>query len=108
MRAFAVLHNKMGELRADIGERGLEGLCLLEQSGQRGNAGLAAELMEHPAAKARASQPRFIELPSLPTRRAEHVVELEDATGRKLSLKIPAGHLAEVLPLAQAFWRPGV
>jgi hypothetical protein len=60
------------------------------------------------AAKARASQPRFIELPSLPTRRAEHVVELEDATGRKLSLKIPAGHLAEVLPLAQAFWRPGV
>lgn len=51
---------------------------------------------------------RFIELPSLATRRAEHVVELEDAAGRKLSLKIPAGHLAEVLPLAQAFWRPGV
>lgn len=50
---------------------------------------------------------RFIELPSLPMRRAEHVVELEDATGRKLSLKIPAGHLAEVLPLAEAFWRPG-
>jgi len=53
---------------------------------------------------------RFIELPSLPVsmRRAEHVVELEDAAGRKLSLKIPAGYLAEVLPLAQAFWRPGV
>ena len=52
--------------------------------------------------------PRFMELPSLPARRGEHVVELEDAAGRKLSLKIPAGHLAEVLPLAQAFWRPGV
>lgn len=64
---------------------------------------------EKPTAKARAAQrPRFIELPSLATRRAEHVVELEDAAGRKLSLKIPAGHLAEVLPLAQAFWRPSV
>jgi hypothetical protein len=63
-----------------------------------------------PAAHARGRElpTRFIELPSLPTRRAEHVVELEDAAGRKLSLKIPAGHLAEVLPLAQAFWRPGV
>jgi hypothetical protein len=61
-----------------------------------------------PAAKVRAGNPRFIELPSLPARRAEHVVELEDAAGRKLSLKIPAGHLAEVLPLAHAFWRPGV
>jgi hypothetical protein len=50
----------------------------------------------------------FIELPSLPARRAEHLVELEDGTGRKLSLKIAAGHLAEVLPLAQAFWRPGM
>ena len=52
--------------------------------------------------------PRFVELPSLPMRRAEHLVELEDGTGRKLSLKVAAGHLAEVLPLAQGFWRPGV
>lgn len=61
--------------------------------------------------KARAAQPtpvrNFIELPSLPARRAEHLVELEDGTGRKLSLKVAAGHLAEVLPLAHAFWRPG-
>jgi hypothetical protein len=64
---------------------------------------------EKPAAQARPTErPRFIELPSLASRRAEHVVELEDAAGRKLSLKIPAGHLAEVLPLAQAFWRPSV
>lgn len=62
-----------------------------------------------PPAKARAPErPHFIELPSLPLRRAEHLVELEDGTGRKLSLKVAAGHLAEVLPLAQAFWRPGV
>lgn len=62
-----------------------------------------------PPAKARAPErPRFIELPSLPMRRAEHWVELEDGTGRKLSLKVAAGHLAEMLPLAQAFWRPGV
>ena len=50
----------------------------------------------------------FIELPSLPARRAEHQVELEDGTGRKLSLKIAAGHLAEVLPMVQSFWRSGV
>lgn len=62
-----------------------------------------------PAAKARtAVRPSFIELPSLPARRPEHLVELEDGTGRKLSLKVAVGHLAEVLPLAQAFWRPGV
>ena len=64
-----------------------------------------------PPAKARVSsppvRPGFIELPSLSPRRVEHLVELEDGTGRKLSLKVAAGHLAEVLPLAQAFWRPG-
>lgn len=62
-----------------------------------------------PALKARSAvRPSFIELPSLPARRAEHQVELEDGSGRKLSLKVAAGHLAEVLPLAQAFWRPGL
>lgn len=62
-----------------------------------------------PAAKDRtAVRPSFIELPSLPARRAEHLVELEDGTGRKLSLKVAAGHLAEVLPLTQAFWRSGL
>jgi hypothetical protein len=65
-----------------------------------------------PPAKPRAAvppaRPGFIELASLSPRRAEHVVELEDGNGRKLSLKVAAGHLAEVLPLAQAFWRPGV
>jgi hypothetical protein len=63
--------------------------------------------------KARESQapecpvpPSFVEWGSWPARRAEHLVELEDGNGRKLSLKVAAGHLAEVLPLTQAFWRP--
>lgn len=62
-----------------------------------------------PAAKVGpVGRPSFIELPSLPARRAEHQVELEDGTGRKLSLKIAAGHLAEVLPVVQSFWSSGV
>ena len=65
-----------------------------------------------PVSKAQTAAPAparsFIELPALPSRRVEHLVELEDGSGRKLSLKVAAGHLAEVLPLAQAFWRPGV
>lgn len=53
-------------------------------------------------------RPSFVELPTLPSRRTEHVVELEDGTGRKLTVKVVGGPLGEVLPLAQAFWRPGV
>ena len=64
-----------------------------------------------PPAKARPfvppARPGFLELPSLSPRRPEHLVELEDGTGRKLSLKVAVGHLVEVLPLVQAFWRPG-
>lgn len=61
-----------------------------------------------PPAKARTVPPSFVELPPLPARRAEHLVELEDGTGRKLSVRVVGGNLAEVLPLAQAFWRPGM
>lgn len=62
-----------------------------------------------PPGKARAPAGQsFVELAVWPARRAEHLVELEDGTGRQLSLKVAAGHLAEVLPLVQAFWRPGV
>ena len=62
-----------------------------------------------PPAKARpVAGQSFVELPALTARRPEHLVELEDGTGRRLSVKVAAGHLAEVLPLAQAFWRPGV
>lgn len=65
-----------------------------------------------PPRKARTSAgggaPSFVELPSLSMRRVEHVVELEDGAGRKLSMKVAAGHLAEALALANAFWRPGL
>jgi hypothetical protein len=51
----------------------------------------------------------FVELPPLGApRRAEHTIELEDAAGRKMTVKVSGGSLAELLPLAQAFWRPSV
>ncbi len=46
----------------------------------------------------------FVELPALtPSRRVEHTVELEDATGRRMTLKVSGGQLAEQIPLAEAF-----
>ena len=51
----------------------------------------------------------FVELPALVSpRRAEHTVELEDGAGRKMTVKVCAGNLAELIPLVQAFWRPSV
>jgi hypothetical protein len=58
-----------------------------------------------------ASKTTFVELPPLisqPTRRAEHSIELEDAAGRKMTVKVCGGSLTELLPLAQAFWRPAL
>jgi hypothetical protein len=56
------------------------------------------------------SKTTFVELPPLvsPPRRAEHTIELEDAAGRKMTVKVCGGSLTELLPLAQAFWRPPV
>ena len=54
-------------------------------------------------------QTRFVELPPLASpRRAEHTLELEDAAGRKMTVKVCGGSLTELLPLAQALWRPSV
>lgn len=51
--------------------------------------------------------PTFVELPPLPVpRRSEHTVELEDGAGRRMTVKVTGGNLAELVPLAQAFWRP--
>lgn len=59
------------------------------------------------ASKAGGTATRFVELPGLaPPRRAEQTVELEDGTGRKMTVKVCGGDLAELIPLAQAFWRP--
>ena len=53
------------------------------------------------------SPPRFVELPPLMAapRRAEPTVELEDGAGRRLTVRVASGNLAEVLPLLQAFYR---
>lgn len=51
----------------------------------------------------------FVELPALAApRRVEHTIELEDGAGRKMTVKVCGGSLAELLPLAQAFWRPAL
>ena len=52
------------------------------------------------------SSEAFVEVPLLaPPRRVEHTVELEDAMGRRMRLRFTGGQLAELLPLAEAFWR---
>ena len=60
-------------------------------------------------APAAGQPPTFVELPSvLAPRRVEHTIELEDRSGRRLTVKVCGGNLAEVLPLAQAFWKPSL
>src|SRR3569623_1512874 len=55
------------------------------------------------------AQATFVELPSfVAPRRVEHTIELEDGAGRRLTVKVCGGNLAEVLPLAQAFWKPSL
>lgn len=52
---------------------------------------------------------RFVELPALSApRRCEHTLELEDAGGRRMSVKLCGGNLAELAVLIQAFWKPGL
>jgi hypothetical protein len=52
--------------------------------------------------------PAFVELPAAMSvsRRVEHTVELEDAMGRRMTMRVSGGAVAELLPMAQAFWRP--
>jgi hypothetical protein len=62
-----------------------------------------------PASAPLPAKTTFVELPALVSaRRAEHTIELEDAAGRKMTVKVCGGSLTEFLPLAQAFWRPAV
>ena len=52
------------------------------------------------------NQAAFIELPMpAPTRQSECLVELEDRLGAKMRLRLAPGSSAEMLALAQAFWR---
>jgi hypothetical protein len=89
-----------GMLRIDY--RGLERRVF---GGRRGG-----EVKTKPVAVSKAA-PAFVELPTgmMPSsRRVEHTVELEDATGRRMTMKVSGGAVAELLPLAQACWRPTV
>jgi hypothetical protein len=62
-----------------------------------------------PHPKPRPRSQSFVELPPLaPLRRAEQTLELEDGAGRRMTIKVCGGNLAEALPLAQAFWRPAL
>lgn len=62
-----------------------------------------------PAKAPAQAQATFVELPSfVAPRRVEHTIELEDGAGRRLTVKVCGGNLAEVLPLAQAFWKPSL
>lgn len=58
-----------------------------------------------PVGRSSANQ-AFVELPMpAPTRQNECLVELEDRLGAKMTLRLAPGSSAEVLALAQAFWR---
>jgi hypothetical protein len=84
------------------GVAAVQGILRIDYRGLKRRAvGLPAAL---PAPK---SPPRFVELPSLAiaTRRVEHTVELEDGAGRRLTVKVADGNLAEVLAFVQTFWR---
>jgi hypothetical protein len=53
----------------------------------------------------------FVELPPMRptvTGRCEQTVELEDAAGRRMTLKVRGGSLSEVAALVQGFWKPGL
>jgi len=53
----------------------------------------------------------FVELAPIvpaPAKRCEHTLELEGADGRRMSVKLSGGSLAELAPLIQAFWKPGL
>lgn len=71
--------------------------------------GLKRRALGLPAAPPPAPKPPagFVELAALSmgARRAEHTVELEDGSGRRLTIKVAGGNLAEVLSWVQTFWR---
>ena len=92
------------ELAKEFGVSPVQGILRVDY---RGLEYRATGIQKGKSAKPPAAQPTFVELPSLvSTRRAEHTIELEDGTGRRMTVKVSGANLAELLPLAQAFWRP--
>ena len=96
------LWEEAAALAKTYGVAAVQGILRIDYRGLKRRAlGLAAlpSVPQDPA--------RFVELPPLvaATRRAEHTVELEDGSGRRLTVKVSGGSLAEILPLVQSFWR---
>jgi hypothetical protein len=92
------------ELAKEFGVSPVQGVLRVDY---RGLEYRATGIQKGKTAKPPAAQPTFVELPSLVSpRRAEHTVELEDGAGRRMTMKVCGASLAELLPLAQAFWRP--
>ena len=90
------------DLAKTYGVSPVQGILRIDYRGlQRRALGIRPEVgPKKPAVK-------FVELPPLaPVRRAEHTVELEDAAGRKMTVRVCGGSLSELVPLAQAFWGP--
>jgi hypothetical protein len=90
------------ELAKTYGISAVQGKLRIDYGGlRRRTLGPGAQL---PGKKSTVSA-GFVELPAMnPVRRSEHTVELEDGAGRKMTIKASGGNLAELLPLAQAFW----
>jgi|ERR1035438_3250978 hypothetical protein len=91
------------ELAKSYGVAAVQGILRIDYCGLKRRAlGIAL------AGRPKPSAAGFVELHALsPGRRAEHTIELEDGAGRKMTVKVSGGNLAELVPLAQAFWRPG-
>jgi len=92
------------ELAKIYGLAPVQGILRIDYRGlQRRVSGI--RMPSHPK-KPKAS---FVELaPLSPARRSEHTVELEDAAGRRMTIRVCGGDLAELVSLAQAFWKPGL
>ena len=52
---------------------------------------------------ARSSQPKFVELPSMPAT-GDCVIELEDASGAKMRVHLKGDQLPDLLALSRSFW----
>jgi len=90
------------ELARRYGVAAVQGILRVDYRGLKRRA---LGLPSAPSAP-KAAAARFMELAPLALggRRAEHTVELEDGAGRRLTVKVAGGNLAEVLPLLRAFW----
>src|ERR1017187_6669279 len=91
------------ELAKGYGVAAVQGILRIDYNGLKRRA-LGIRVVGRP----KPSGAGLVELPALsPLRRTEPIIELEDGAGRRMTVKVSGGNVAELVPLAQAFWRPG-